>query len=188
MLVLDTSVVLNLLASGRSRFLLKNMPSQVIVPAAVIREVTREPPLASELGGALEPLLAAGLLTKVEPSDEQVEIALELAGAPAPDNLDDGEAYAIALAANLNATIGVDERKARRIILKRWPTLPRHFTIELFRIAAQRGAMEEADYADLVFSALRFARMRIPNEYRSEIIKLIGIERARVCPSLGVFR
>ena len=183
MLVLDTSVLLNLLASGRSRLLLQRISVQVVVPAAVINEVTREPLPADEPTEGLDDLLAVGLLTKVDPSDEEVELALGLAGAPSPDDLDDGEAYAIALAVKLKAAIGVDERKARRIIQTRWPDFSCRFSIELFQAAAD--GMDEAEYADLVYSALRLGRMRIPREYREEVVKLIGIERARLCSSLG---
>jgi hypothetical protein len=92
MLVIDTSVLLNLLGSCRPRFLLKHVPYEVIAPAAVIREVKHEPNIEAETDASLSELIEVKLLKIIEPNSRVESIALSLAGSPSPDDLDDGEA------------------------------------------------------------------------------------------------
>jgi len=185
MLVLDTSVILNLLGSGRPRFLLTHVPYRVTAPAQVIEEIRKEPEIAVAKDASLFDILESGLIKVVEPNDDAEQLAIALAGAPSPDDLDDGEAYAIAYAVALGATIGIDERKGRRVISEQWPNLNCLFTIEIMETAAMRAQLADEDWAEVVFSALRYARMRVPSDKRADIVKLIGKDRARTCPSLG---
>jgi predicted nucleic acid-binding protein len=185
MLVLDTSVILNLLGSGRARLVLESIGNPAFAPVAVLNEIRREPESAAAKDASLAELVSLSLITPIQCTEEEIELALELAGASAPDDLGDGEAYAIACAVNRNAVIGLDDNKARRILSSRWPAIGKHFTIELFELACSRAKLDASEYAELVYSALRNARMRVPREYRSKIITLIGLKRARECPSLG---
>ena len=185
MLVLDTSVILNLLGSGRPRFLLTHVPYRVIAPVQVIQEIRREPDIDIEKDAGLLDVIESGLIAVVEPNDEAEALALALAGAPSPDDLDDGEAYAIAYAVVLGATVGIDERKGRRVLSAHWPSLSCLYTLDIIETAVKRAQMGNHELADIVFSALRFSRMRVPSDRRSSVIALIGRERARLCPSLG---
>jgi predicted nucleic acid-binding protein len=186
MLVLDTSVILNLLGSGRAKLVLENIGDQALAPLAVLNEIRREPELPMTKDASLAELLGMGLITAIECTEGEIMLALELAGASAPDDLDDGEAYAIACAVNRKAAIGVDDNKARRVLSDRWPTIAKQFTIELIELACSRGKFDAAKHAEIVYSALRNARMRVPKGYRRQIIDLIGLKRARECPSLGI--
>jgi predicted nucleic acid-binding protein len=185
MLVIDTSVLLNLLGSCRPQFLLNHIPFEVIVPQAVFREITREPNMEAKTDADLSRLIERGSLRVVEPDREVEEIALSLTGAPSPDDLDDGEAFAIAQAVVMNARLTIDERKGRRIVERQFPQIVCLFTLDLIEQAALRASLGEAELAQLIYSALFWTRMRIPNERRDSIISLIGKERARKCPSLG---
>lgn len=186
MLVLDTSVILNLLGSGRAKLVLENIGDRAFAPLAVLNEIKREPEFPGTRDASLANLLDLGLLTPIEPSEEEIVLALELAGASAPDDLDDGEAYAIACAVGRNAVIGVDDNKARRILSGRWPTISKQFTIELLELAYTRGRLDPSEYTEIIYSALRNARMRVPKEHRKQVIEIIGLKRARECPSLGI--
>jgi predicted nucleic acid-binding protein len=186
MLFLDTSAILNILGSGRPRLILENLSRQTFVPEEVLKEVKKEPLLEGQTDAKLADLLDVGLLEITETTADINRLALELAGAPAPDDLDDGESYAIACAVTLKGVIGIDDRKGRRILSTRWPTLPIQFTVELIEAAAMRAQLSTSEHADLVFSALINSRMRIPKDRRLETIRLIGRERAKQCPSLGI--
>jgi predicted nucleic acid-binding protein len=185
MLVLDASVLLNLLGSCRPRFLLKHLPFEAAIPAAVAYEIKHEPQIEAETDASFVELVEAGSLRIIEPSNEVERIALSLAGSPTPNDLDDGEAYAIAQAAVMDAVLGIDERKGRRIVAEEFPNLTCMFTIEIIERAAMRANMGEAELGEIIYSALRWSRMRIPSDRRDWIISLIGKERARNCPSLG---
>lgn len=185
MLVIDTSVLLNLLGSCRPQFLLDHIPFEVIVPQAVLREIKREPSMEAETDADLSRLIERGSLRVMEPDSKVEELALSLAGAPNPDDLDDGEAFAIAHAVAMSGRLAIDERKGRRIVERRFPQVACLFTLEVIEQAALRARLGEAEFAELIYSALLWARMRIPSERRDWIISLIGKERARNCPSLG---
>jgi predicted nucleic acid-binding protein len=185
MLVLDTSVILNLLGSGRARFLLGHTPYKVGAPHQVIQEIRREPEIHIEKDASFFDIIESGLLTVVESNFDVERIALALVGAPSPNDLDDGEAYAIAHAVFLNATIGIDERKGRRVISEQWPNLSCLFTVDIIETAVRRGRLTDEEWAEIVFSALHHSRMRVPSDRKADIIKLIGRDRARACPSLG---
>ena len=150
MLILDTSVILNFLGTGRSRFLFSHLPYDVCAPSVVIREITREAELPDGKDASLADLIESSLITTIDKSDEAEELALSLAGAISPDDLDDGEAHAIAYTVVMGATIGIDERKGRRIISQRWPNLPCRFTLDLFEAAAMRSNLPSEEYAEIV--------------------------------------
>jgi predicted nucleic acid-binding protein len=185
MLVLDTSVILNLLGSGRPKFLLAHVPYRVATPTQVIQEVRREPEIEVAKDAGLPDMIESGLIRVLEPNDDAERLALALAGAPSPDDLDDGEAYAVAYAVVLNATIGIDERKGRRVISEQWPGLNCLYSVDIIETAARRARLADEDWAEVIFSALRYSRMRVPSVRRGDIVKLIGKDRARMCPSLG---
>jgi predicted nucleic acid-binding protein len=185
MLILDTSAILNLIGTGKPRFVVLNLVAlEVFIPEAVRREVQREP--TNDPNSTLASLISDETISIIKCSEEMNQLALELAGAPTPDSLDDGESFAIACAACTGAMIGIDDRKARRVLRTRWPGLQQNFSFELITEAASEAKLPKSEYADLLYSALTNARMRIPAESRSTVIKLLGPERARHCPSLGI--
>jgi predicted nucleic acid-binding protein len=185
MLVLDTSVIFNLLGSGRPKLLLRHIPYRVMAPRQVIVEIKREPDIQIDRDAELIDLIKDGLITVSEAIGEADALALALAGAPSPNDLDDGEAYAIAYAVVLGAAIGIDERKGRRIISERWPKLNAHFSLELIESAVCAAQLTADERTTFIFSALRHARMRVPAGRRADMIALIGKKRARMCSSLG---
>ena len=185
MLVLDTSVILNVLGSGRPKFLLSHLPYRAVVPPSVIQEVKREPDLLVDKDACFVDLIECGLIAVLEANNKADDIAIALAGAESPDDLDDGEAYAIAYAVVLGAAIGIDERKGRRIISEQWPSLKCLFAIEIIERAAIAAKLKDEERGVVIFSALRHSRMRVPKNRCADIIALIGKERARACSSLG---
>jgi hypothetical protein len=93
--------------------------------------------------------------------------------------------YAIAQAVAIDAALAIDERKGRRVIAKEFPNLVCIFTIDVIERAAMRANLSNTELGEVIYSALRWSRMRIPSDRRDWIISLIGKERARNCPSLG---
>jgi predicted nucleic acid-binding protein len=187
MLILDTSAILNLLGTARPKFLLENLSDRVLAPPAVIDEVLHEPTLDIEKDASFSDLLSNVLIETAQITREIESLAILLAGAPTPDNLDDGEAFAIACAVINQAGIVLDERKARRIVHRRRPALICLYTLDLIETAARQADLDQERCAEIIFNALRSARMRIPSDRRREVVQLIGRERASQCPSLGSF-
>jgi predicted nucleic acid-binding protein len=156
-----------------------------IVPEAVLREVQREPELKVSSDSSWGKLIDDKIITVAPDTDASLTLAIELAGAAIPNDLDDGEAFAIALAVTRKAVLVLDERKARRIVLERFSELKLMFTIEYIEDTAQFAGLSESETSDVIFSALRYARMRVPRHRFKEISKIIGEDRAKVCTSLG---
>lgn len=182
-LVLDTSVMLNILGSGQAETVLRALEGRRIAVSVTSREVIRHPlqPRSSE--DPLEPLIAAWLIEKIPLSAPAIVRFMELTGADPPDDLDDGEAAALAAGEALGLAVAIDERKARRVASARMPTVTLLSSGEIFAHPGV-GAALGPGLADAVFSALFHARMRILPERDKWVRKLLGAQRAAQCPSL----
>jgi len=155
--VLDTCVLINLLATGRATEIVR-----VIAPARMVCSAVAEESLylrSLEAQGQpehadLQTLIAAGVFTPcqiegVAEEDLYVTYALEL---------DDGEAMSLAIAQSRNLVLVTDERKARRIARENVPHLPIISTAEIIRTWAE--GKEKRDVVAVVRSILARARFR----------------------------
>ena len=146
-LILDTCVVLSLCATRRVEEILSANPGPFLVAEAVLHEAlyihvivdgVREKELIS-----LDPLLAAGALSVVQPETEEefqslVDLSLEL---------DDGEAMTCALAQHRGYRIATDERKTIRLVGNRIETVG---TLDLVRAWADNVAMPPAQLREIL--------------------------------------
>lgn len=183
--VLDASVVINLLATGRFADILGAIPMARRVTAQAWGEVCldpREQPRVRRVG-LLDPFLAAGLLTR-EPLDATMaELFLDLTGAESPNDLGDGESATIAYAAVTGCVAVLDERKAIGLCRRRFPLLPIMTTVDLIRLPEVHAGLGDDGLVEALFAALRFARMSVPQEHRAWVRALLGPERLASCPS-----
>lgn len=162
-LVLDTNICINLLATEAVADVLSALAVPCLIPAPVLGEVTRDPVTRAALPDFSHPLRRhAPLLTVVDLAGAEVALFLDLVGAPAPDALGDGEAAAIAVAVHRGLDIALDDRKARRIIRDRFPTLRPFWTVDLLRAPSVTAALGVARAADLFDRARRHGRMHVP--------------------------
>ncbi len=183
-LVLDASVVVNLVGSGQAGLLLRAVGRSAIVEETTLREVTRDPFTRRSAEETLRPLFEEGLLALGRLSDRALDTFMALVSAPEPDDLDDGEAAAIAHAQDIEAAVVVDERKAVRILTEHFPDVPVVQSVDLFSARSVVGALGKTVLANLVFATLVHARMHVPRAYREWVVELIGPDRASQCPSL----
>jgi hypothetical protein len=181
--VLDTSVMLNILGSGQAESVLAALQARRIVVAVTSREVIRHPLESRPSGDPLAPLIGAGLLEKIPLPGPALVRFVELTGADEPDDLDDGEAAALAAGEALAFPVAIDERKGRRVAAARLPTVTLLSSGAIFAHPAV-GATLGPCLADAVFSALVNARMRILPEHELWVHALLGPERVAQCPSL----
>jgi predicted nucleic acid-binding protein len=185
-LVIDASVAINLLGTGRPADLLRMVNRKVLVDEMAIKEVTRDP--FSKLPGqqAMESLVRSGLISPARLSASAFEgLFLQLTGAPPPDDLGDGEAATIAQSFDIGAVPVIDERKATRIALSLRPEHPILHTIDILGCSEVTAALSAQELGDLIYAALFHARMRVPILCRDWVCSIIGLERTRSCPSLG---
>ena len=188
LLVLDASAVINLLGTSHAASLLRALARTSVVEQTAWREILRDPLTGKSAAEPLKALVGAGLLERQQLATEAVPVFLDLALAPPPDGLDDGEAATLAHAAHIGGTAVIDEKKAIRICGEKLPKLRVVSTLDLLshRVVAQ--ALGRPTLADAVYSALKKSRMRVPVEFRRWVLQWIGKDRASDCPSLGRWR
>jgi hypothetical protein len=114
--------------------------------------------------------------------DHALPRLLELTGAEPPDDLDDGEAAALAAGEAFGLAVALDETKGRRVAKSRLPEVPLLSSGALFA-DPDVGAALGPELGDALFSALVHARMRVLPEHEAWVRRLLG-PRAAECPSL----
>ena len=157
--ILDTCVLINVLASGRVAEIVRVIAPSRMVCSAVSEETLYLRPLEAEgRPGAvyLQTLIDTGVLASCQleggaEEDLYVSYALEL---------DDGEAMSLAIAQSRNFALATDERKARRLARENAPQLSIISTAEIIRAWAEDK--ERRDLIAVVRSILARARFRPP--------------------------
>ncbi|OZG73089.1 hypothetical protein BTA51_11365 [Hahella sp. CCB-MM4] len=185
-LVLDTSVIINLHASGEAKSIIETLPNPIMVTENVLNEIRGEYNDSSAQKFLLRDLQAQELIAIVPLSEGDLARYTELVSEPR--SLDDGEAATIAVALENNHIAVVDERKGLQRLQDEKPGCCTPTTIDLLLHPSVINIFGTTYVADLVFNALSEARMRILLEHREAVVDLIGIERALKCNSLPNFK
>lgn len=131
---------------------------------------------------------AAGVLEVVSLSAAAYEAFTNLIATPSPDGLDDGEAATLALAQDYDLTAVLDERKAERIARALMPSRPPLCTIDLLSHPSIAMDVGETLLSEMVYSALMYARMRVPAMFRTWVLERVGENRIGQCSSFGSYR
>lgn len=182
--VADASVTINLCASGVGDRILAALPFRVSMAPEAIAEVTGDRRTGRADNVVLQQFLASGLIERVELDDVAQQVFTELVIGTAAETLDDGEAATIAIAVSRGLTVAVDETKANSLCDRRFPSLSRIASSDLFTCEDVCLALGAETHIAAIFNALRFARMRVDNLHLSQIIRLLGPTRLLHCPSL----
>ena len=155
--ILDTCVLINLLATGRVAEIVGVIAASRMVCPAVSEESLYLRPLEAQGQPEhvnLQPLITAGVFTPCQiegGAEEDLYVTYAL-------DLDDGEAMSLAIAQSRNLVLATDERKARRIARENVPQLCIISTAEIIRAWAE--GKERRDVIAVVRSILERARYR----------------------------
>ena len=132
--MLDASCLLNLYATERFREIVASLHEQICVARYVLEEEALFIRLEASAGGQdekipvdISPFVSEGLVEVIHlegPNEETTFV--ELAA-----HIDDGEAMTAALALHRGGSVATDDRKARRVLAERAPTVPLQSTLEL---------------------------------------------------------
>ena len=183
--IIDASVAINLLGTGRPADLLRILGQRVIIEETTYREVSKNPFNGNSGHDSLDDLISQDLLHLERLSPEGYDLFLELTGANPPDDLGDGEAATIAHSIIVSGIPLLDEKKGSRIVRERGLVVMS--TLDLFRSQQIVETMAQGEFADMIYAALKNARMRVPLDHRRWIVDMIGVERAALCASLGSY-
>lgn len=133
---------------------------------------------------ALVDLIKDGVVEVAELPSEAEETYLNLVAGPVSQTLDDGEAATLALALQVGAVAVIDERKAINLARDRFPALQIMSTTELLLSDAVRSLFSDEELGNVLYRALRDARMRVPEHQLEAVCACLGPERAAGCVSL----
>ena len=182
--VADTSVVINLNATGFAQAILDALPNPFIVVEEVAIELESGRRNGRKATDGLNALIAAGQVEVVRLGSDGMRHFSGLVSGSAADTLDDGEAATIAYALEHRATALIDERKANKICAKRFGQLFTGCTVDLLVHSEIEAALGRVCIAEAVFNALVHGKMRVPAEYLGWVTNLVGQDRMKQCVSL----
>ena len=181
--VADTSVVINLNATGDGEAILGALPNRCVIVEEVSRELETGRRTGRGDADALGALIEQQLVEHAQLGDVGISHFTDLVGGAAADTLDDGEAATIACAIERSAIALIDDRKAIRLCAERFPHLAVGCTLDVLAQQHVQAAFGHR-LVDAVFNALDRGRMRVPERYEQWVVDLIGKERAALCRSL----
>jgi predicted nucleic acid-binding protein len=162
-LVLDTSVLINLLATEAMEALLGALALPCHAPEQVVAEVRRHPGTGLVFRADSHPLRGMpSLISILSLQGVELDLFLGIVGAPAADGLGDGEAAAIAIAVSRGFDLAIDDRKARRILRERFSQVRIYWTVDLLQDRRVVVALGRQRANDCFAKAQRFGRMHVP--------------------------
>ncbi len=172
--VLDASAAINLLGTGIAGEILHLLaPLSVTIVRNTANEVLTHPLDGESI--PLDSLSARAPIRIVEPSDAVIELAVRLMTAAEPDDLGDGESFAIALANVAGGTVFLDDQKARRVCSARFPDVALGDSVQFFRHPLI-ASIESTRLKDALRSSLRTARMRVLEKDFPWVCEVLGDE------------
>lgn len=183
-LICDASFWINLVATQIAELLIGTLGYPLALTNVAYDELKRGRLTGRVAGTVVTDFVTRGLVEVVELSPEDEELYLSLIVGAASETLDDGEASTIVCAIRYGRIAIIDERKAISLSAARFPELRVLSTTDLLLEGGVASALGEELMAGAVFGALSDARMRVPPHRLSEIVALIGTERAKLCPCL----
>lgn len=184
LLVADASVWINLIAGARAGDVIRVLAMRPQIPRIALDELERGRDKGRRTAAALADLINDGLVEVTELSSEAEETYLNLVAGPVSQTLDDGEAATLALALHVGAVAIIDERKAINLARDRFPALQIMSTTELLLSDAVRSVFSNEELGNVLYGALREARMRVPEHLLEAVCACLGPERTAGCVSL----
>ena len=183
-LIADTSFVINLNATGFSDRIIRAVPNSLIVTEDVVRELRDGSCSGYDDYEKLKNLIGSGTVKSASLGEQAKSIYMSLVEGSASRTLGDGEASTIGHAVESGGVVVIDDRKAARICLERFPQVPQIMTFDLLDCEAVRKKLGKRQQKKAVYNALHLARMRIPEDRQEYVVELIGKNLAVHCPSL----
>jgi predicted nucleic acid-binding protein len=182
--VADTSVVINLIATGCAPEIVGALPGSLVVVDVVPAELDAGRRRGRQDSDRLNELVDARLVEIVSLGDVATQHFSELVIGAAAATLDDGEAATIAYAVEQAGTAFIDERKAIRICADHYPALRVACTVDILVHPEVQRRLGVEMLAGAMFNALQSGRMRVLPHHLEQVVGLIGTERATRCESL----
>ena len=183
-LVLDASVVINLLATGHSSEILRSLNAPIVITDNVVREIEGGAAAGHSHFDLLRIALNEQILRMEKLNGRILEDFFDLVSGNTAETLGDGEAATLALAHGYGFIAAIDEKKATRIAAERFGALRLATTVDILAHEAVRSSLGVNGLAEATFDAIRLSRMQV-REYQFDwVARTIGPARVDACLSL----
>lgn len=183
-LVLDASVIINLLATGHADTILQALPGRPCVTENVVVEIKGGAENGRPESKKLFDLIESGNLEVVELDEQALESFIGIVSGSSSDSLGDGEAATLAFAHRNRLIAAIDERKATRVAAERFGSLKIATTVDILAHTSVRFALGPEQLPTAILNALRLARMQVWASQFDWVVEQIGVANVMLCPSL----
>lgn len=174
-LVLDASVLINLLGCGAANQVLGALTSPCLVEAKVFNEISKHPIPGLCHINELKALVSSGHIEQTQMTEGEYTSYLEMVQAPLGKRLDVGESATLAVAHSRGLSVVVDENKARAYARDHMPKVAVVSTLCLLISAAYRVRGDMPYVQELVTLARQNARMGVPKEEKPLLAQVLAI-------------
>ena len=174
-LILDASVVINLMGSGQAEAIVDAIGCPVLLEENVRREFRYHPRDGRDSQRIMDELVNGGRFSVIQMSPVEYDRFLEFTGAPSPDDLGDGEAATLACAVG-RGVAAIDDRKALRIAGVACPEVHVYCSMDIICAEHVIDRLTEDTLRAAVFDAIRYSRMHVPDRWHAWTCKLIGCD------------
>jgi len=183
-LVLDSSVVINLLATGRASSIMQALSMPIVVTDNVVREIEQGAVRERPEVDLLREMIGDQTLRVAEVDGPALQIFFDLVSGSASESLGDGEAATLAFAYSNGCSAAIDEKKATKLSVDRFISLRLVTTIDILAHDAVQSTLGRTALAEAAFRALRLARMQVREHQFDWVHDLIGAENVAASTSL----
>lgn len=183
-IVLDASVIINLLATKRADEILMALGMTVVTPEEVAREIAKGAENGREEFRGLQGLIDKKVIGVVELGAQSLEAFYDLVSGGTANSLGDGEAATLVFSETNSLVAAIDEKKATQRASEVFSSLKMATTIDIFSyISVQKNISDDALLQSILL-ALRIARMQVWDHQFQWVLDKIGVENAKACPTL----
>lgn len=184
-IVLDSSVIINLLATEHAGEILQALGSSIVITRNVVREIELGSSNGLKKSLAIDQLNNSKVLQIDEISGTSLEHFFSLVSGNTSDSLGDGEAATLAHAYSNGFSAAIDEKKATRIAGERFLPMRLVTTVDILAYKPVHASLGDTKLASGTLKALLAARMQVRPHQFEWIAQLIGDENVVSCPSLN---
>lgn len=184
-LVMDTSVVINVLATGHASSILGALAIPIIVTENVVQELDRGQSSGYAHGKQLGALIADSVVRVEGLDDSELELFMDLVSGRTERTLGDGEAATLSMSHSRGTLAAVDEKRATQIARSRFARVPLVTTVDILAHPAVRTLLGRDTLSEATFLALTEARMQVRDHQFDWIAELIGPAKVEACRSLA---
>lgn len=183
-IVLDASVIINLLATINASAILQALTATIMVTGHVVREIDQGAATGRQEPRHLAELINSRILQVEELTGRSLEHFFDLVSGHTTDTLGDGEAATLAFAYSKGFSAAIDEKKATRIAGERFHAMKLITTVDILAYDPVRRLLGPEALAHATLQALQVARMQVRPHQFNWVAQLIGKDNLAACASL----